>query len=54
MQLVYERAPDGFDDVDAVITRQEIDEVTEVYRVTGGFALSALQNDPRSLLDQTA
>jgi 2-polyprenyl-6-methoxyphenol hydroxylase-like FAD-dependent oxidoreductase len=54
MQMVYERAPDGFDDVDAVITRQEIDDVTEAYRTTAGFALSALQNDPRSLLDQTS
>ena len=54
MQLVYERAPDGFDDVDAVITREEIDEVTQAYRTTAGFALSALQNDPRSLLEQTA
>jgi 2-polyprenyl-6-methoxyphenol hydroxylase-like FAD-dependent oxidoreductase len=54
MQMVYERAPDGFDDVDAVITREEIDEVTESYRTTAGFALSALRDDPRSLLDQTA
>jgi 2-polyprenyl-6-methoxyphenol hydroxylase-like FAD-dependent oxidoreductase len=54
MQLVYERAPDGFDDVDAVITRQEIDEATDTYRTTAGFALSALRDDPRSLLDQTA
>ena len=28
MQLVHERAPDGFDDIDTVITRAEIDEVT--------------------------
>ncbi|HEY7106607.1 MAG TPA: flavin-dependent oxidoreductase [Acidimicrobiia bacterium] len=54
MQLVYERAPDGFDDVDDVISRTEIDDVTEAYRTTAGFALSALRDDPRSLLDQTA
>jgi 5-methylphenazine-1-carboxylate 1-monooxygenase len=54
MQLVYERAPDGFDDIDAVISRAEIDDVTESYRATAGFALSALRDDPRSLLDQTA
>ena len=29
MQLVHERAPDGFDDIDDVITRAEIDEVTD-------------------------
>jgi hypothetical protein len=54
MQLVHERAPDGFDDIDAVITRTEIDEVTEDYRRTAGFALSALRDDPRSLLDASS
>jgi 2-polyprenyl-6-methoxyphenol hydroxylase-like FAD-dependent oxidoreductase len=52
MQLVHERAPDGFGDVDAVITRAEIDEVTEGYRRTAGFALSTLRDDPRSLIDR--
>jgi 2-polyprenyl-6-methoxyphenol hydroxylase-like FAD-dependent oxidoreductase len=51
MQLVHERAPDGFDDIDAVISRDEIDEVTEAYRRTAGFALAALRDDPRSLID---
>jgi 5-methylphenazine-1-carboxylate 1-monooxygenase len=51
MQLVHERAPEGFDDIDAVITRAEIDEVTTGYRRTAGFALSALQDDPRSLIE---
>ncbi len=36
-----------------VITRDEIDEVTLAYRRTAGFALSALGDDPRSLIDQT-
>jgi 5-methylphenazine-1-carboxylate 1-monooxygenase len=52
MQLVHERAPDGFDDVNTVITRAEIDEVTEGYRRTAGFALDALRADSRSLIDQ--
>ena len=52
MQLVHERAPDGFDDIDAVISRAEIDAVTEGYRRTAGFALTALRDDPRSLIDQ--
>jgi 5-methylphenazine-1-carboxylate 1-monooxygenase len=52
MQLVYERAPGGFENIDDVITRTEIDEVTEGYRKTAGFALSALLSDPRSLADQ--
>ena len=53
MQLVHERAPDGFTDIDQVISRDEIDEVTVAYRRTAGFALSALQDDPRWLIDQT-
>jgi 5-methylphenazine-1-carboxylate 1-monooxygenase len=54
MQLVHERAPDGFSDIDKVITRAEIDEATEAYRSTAGFALSVLRADPRSLIDQWA
>jgi len=54
MQVVHERAPDGFDHIDTVISRAEIDEVTEAYRQTAGFALSALRADPRSLVDQFA
>ena len=52
MQLVHERAPDGFGDIDTVLTRAEIDDVTEAYRRTAGFALQALRDDPRSLIDQ--
>ena len=54
MQLVHERAPDGFSDINSVITRDEIDQVTEAYRSTAGFTLSALEADPRSLIDQWA
>jgi len=50
--LRLERAPDGFDDIDAVITRAEIDDVTESYRRTAGFALSTLRDHPRSLIDR--
>ena len=42
MQLVEERAPDGFDALDDVITPEEILEVTDGYRRTAGFALEAL------------
>lgn len=50
MQLVHERAPDGFDDIDDVISRDEILAVTEGYRRTAGFALEALASG-RSLAD---
>lgn len=42
MRLVHERAPTGFTDIDAVISRAEIESVTEGYRRTAGFALEAL------------
>jgi 2-polyprenyl-6-methoxyphenol hydroxylase-like FAD-dependent oxidoreductase len=42
MKLVEERAPDGFDDIDEVITRAEIDQATEKYRQTAGFAVASL------------
>jgi 5-methylphenazine-1-carboxylate 1-monooxygenase len=51
MKLVEERAPDGFADIADVITPAEILQVTEDYRRTAGFALSALQQG-RSLLDE--
>ena len=43
MQLVEERAPNGFTDIADVITPEEIDDVTERYRATAGFSLTALQ-----------
>ncbi len=43
MQLVEERAPDGFADIADVITPEEIAEVTERYRTTAGFSLTALE-----------
>ncbi len=51
MQLVEERAPDGFDDIGDIISPTEIDEITEGYRRTAGFALAAL-DDPTSLADR--
>jgi len=52
MQLVEERAPDGFADIADVITPDEIAEVTEGYRRTAGFALATLA-DGVSLADRT-
>jgi 5-methylphenazine-1-carboxylate 1-monooxygenase len=43
MKLVHERAPDGFSDIAAVISPEEIAQVTEEYRRTAGFALAALR-----------
>ncbi|MEQ8437929.1 MAG: flavin-dependent oxidoreductase [Ilumatobacter fluminis] len=51
MQLVEERAPDGFDDIGDVIIRDEILAVTDGYRRTAGFALEALA-DGTSIADR--
>ncbi len=51
MVLAEQRAPDGFDNVDDVISPEEILEVTDGYRTTAGFALSALA-DGISLADR--
>jgi 5-methylphenazine-1-carboxylate 1-monooxygenase len=51
MQLVEERAPDGFADIAAVITPEEIAVVTERYRTTAGFSLATLQRGT-SLIDE--
>jgi 5-methylphenazine-1-carboxylate 1-monooxygenase len=52
MQLVEERAPDGFAAIGDVITPEEILEATEGYRATAGFALTALA-DGISLADRS-
>ncbi len=51
MTLVEERAPDGFDDINDVITPAEIAEVTDGYRRTAGFALGSMA-DGVSLADK--
>jgi 2-polyprenyl-6-methoxyphenol hydroxylase-like FAD-dependent oxidoreductase len=51
MQLVEERAPDGFANIADVISADEIAAVTEGYRRTAGFALAALA-DGVSLADR--
>ncbi len=50
MRLVQERAPEGFDNINDVITPEEILEVTDGYRRTAGFALEALASG-KSLID---
>jgi 2-polyprenyl-6-methoxyphenol hydroxylase-like FAD-dependent oxidoreductase len=51
MQLVEQRAPDGFDRLDDVISRDEIMAVTDGYRRTAGFAVEAMA-DGVSLADR--
>ncbi len=51
MALVEERAPGGFERIDDVISKAEIEAVTEGYRRTAGFAVSDLARGA-SLLDE--
>ena len=46
MQLVEERAPNGFVQLSDVITPEEILEVTDGYRKMAGFSLQQLQDRP--------
>jgi 2-polyprenyl-6-methoxyphenol hydroxylase-like FAD-dependent oxidoreductase len=52
MQLVEERAPEGFDLLSEVITAEEILAVTDGYRKMAGFSLQQLHDRP-SLADMT-
>lgn len=46
MEIVAERAPDGFDDVDSVIPRHELVEIVESYKRTAGFDPATLNSRP--------
>jgi len=46
MEIVEERAPDGFDSLDAVITQQELVEIAAAYKRTAGFDPERLNSRP--------
>jgi 5-methylphenazine-1-carboxylate 1-monooxygenase len=46
LDIVEQRAPHGFVDLDAVITRQELEEIAQSYRRTAGFDPESLNNRP--------
>ena len=47
MEIVEERAPDGFTNLDAVISRQELEEISANYKRLAGFDLDTLRgSDP--------
>jgi 5-methylphenazine-1-carboxylate 1-monooxygenase len=50
MQLVHDRAPDGFDDLSDVISDEELTEIAERYKRIAGFAIAELNTRP-SLAD---
>ena len=46
MQLVEERAPDGFKDVTDVLSRQELEEIAANYKRVAGFQVEGLNAKP--------
>ena len=46
MEIVAERAPDGFDDLHQVIGRDELEEIVTAYRRTAGFDPAVLNERP--------
>ena len=46
MQLVEERAPDGFDEVTDVLSRQELEEIAANYKRVAGFQVEGLNAKP--------
>ena len=53
MQLVEDRAPDGFAKLDDVVTRAELEAISDKYKRLAGFAVNEL-NTRSSLAEPTA
>jgi 5-methylphenazine-1-carboxylate 1-monooxygenase len=46
MEIVAERAPDGFSDLDSVITQAELEEISRSYKLAAGFDPAVLNDRP--------
>jgi 5-methylphenazine-1-carboxylate 1-monooxygenase len=46
LEIVEQRAPDGFADLDAVISRAELEEISRRYKRTAGFDPETLNTRP--------
>ena len=46
LEIVEQRAPDGFVDLDAVISRAELEEIARSYKRTAGFDPEVLNTRP--------
>jgi hypothetical protein len=46
MQLVEERAPDGFKIVTDVLSQQELEDIANTYKKVAGFQVEALNAKP--------
>ena len=46
MEIVEQRAPNGFTDLDDVISQRELEEISRSYKRTAGFDPDMLNNRP--------
>jgi len=46
MEIVEQRAPDGFTNVDDIVSQQELEEISRVYKRTAGFDPEMLNSRP--------
>ena len=46
MELVEERAPNGFTKIEEIISRSELETISARYKVTAGFDPDILNNRP--------
>jgi hypothetical protein len=53
MQMVEERAPDGFARVDDVLVRDELEGVATAYKKVAGFSIAELNARPPILGQST-
>ena len=44
MEIVEQRAPDGFTNLDAIISQQELEEISRAYKRAAGFDPELLNN----------
>ena len=42
MQMAEDRAPNGFEDIEDVIPRSELEAIAEKYKITAGFDKESL------------
>ena len=46
LDIVHDRAPDGFDRLDDVITRAELEDIAAAYKATAGMDVDRLNTSP--------
>jgi len=48
MQMAEERAPNVFDDIETVISRQELEEIAARYKQTAGFTVKGVSEKAKA------